>query len=496
MPIITMSYGASGLLVPVPLMNLNKTYNKTGDGTLVGTVFTAQLNGTLYAPTGGLAAIIALQDNIREIFNVNGKLFEVTCDGSPLISAYPRVNGPVFQEGNWVQTCPYTVELEWDDEPGTATPLVGAASGEFSGLIPPYIADAQESWAIEIIEDKAKYSLDLSSGTDTNPYQLRVTHNVSAIGKKHYTGAGLEMEAWQQAKVYVDNKIGWDGAFPGYSGVFNLDTSSFAPFNHVRSNNIDETGGSYAVSESWIAISPSGGGGSGRAIEDFTVEVRKGIDSDLTTVSIQGQIQGLESRTYGTGTNVGAFAITETKYAAASGYWNSIKDSARIYPRVQLFGTGSTRPINIAHTSKVVGHNPSNGIITYSYEYNDRPSNCIANSLTESITISDSNPTEVFAEIGIPGRSAGPILQDMGTITSAKREVSIEVVMAPASGCGNIAALMVNNPRNDAITVANWVYSGLTASYSQVFKHLDNETWDVKTGRYTLQRGWTYENGC
>lgn len=232
----------------------------------------------------------------------------------------------------------------------------------------------------------------------------------------------------------------------------------------------------------------------GRAIEDFTVDVRKGIESDITTVSIQGSIQGLETRSYGT--NPGDFTISETKYAAASGYWAAI-NTTRIYPRAQLFaGSGLTRPINTTPASRVVGHNPVNGLITYSYEYNDRPSNCISGAITESIMVTDNNPTDVFAEIGIPGRSNGPILQDMGTITSAKREVSIEAIMAPATGCSSVTGLFINNPRTQVATIINLFSGDLTSSHTQVFKHADSETWDVKTGRYTRQVGWTYQQGC
>lgn len=488
MSVITMVYGSYNFS-PVPLLNITKQLTTTDDGTIIGTTFTATLDGTLYCPTGGLANVIAAQQTLRQAFTQHGQLFQVTCDGSGLITAYPRVTAPEFppSDNNWILTSKYSITLTWDDE---------LVLGE--DVYSQYISNFTESWSVEVAEDKSHFELTLpGSIADANPYQLRVSHNLSAVGKKHYVSGSLVKEAWEQAQAYIIPRLGYNSTYVASSGVLNFNSALFSGANHVRTNVADKAGGSFSVTESWIAINPSGNGVAGKAIEDFTADVRKGIDSDITTVSIQGSIQGLETRSYGT--NPGDFTILETKYAAASGYWNTIKDNNRIYPRVQLFANASvstplTRPINTVPVSRGIGHNPVNGVINYNYEYNDRPSNCIAEAITESINVVDNNPTDIFAEIPIPGRSLGPILQGMGTITSAKREVSIECIVAPATGCSTVAGLFLNNPRAAVTTIVNLFSGDLTSTYSQVFKHIDSETWDVKTGRYTRQVGWTYMN--
>lgn len=473
---------------PVPLLTLNKELQTKGDGTIIGAVFNATLNGTIYCPTGGLANVIAAQQTLREAFLQHGQLFKVSCDGSGLIEAYPRITGPEFQEtgDNWVMTTKYNINLSWDDD-------LAVPTGSTENMFTTYVSDSSESWNVEFVEDKAKYDFTLPTvGADANPYQLRVSHSISAVGKKHYASGVLIKEAWEQARDYIIPRLGYNSTYVTSSGVLNLDSSLFSGYNHVRTNVADIAAGSFSVNESWLAVTPSGSGIAGRAIEDFTADVRKGIDSDLTTVSIQGTIQGLETRSYGTG--IGLFNISETKYTAASGYWGNV--NGRLYYRAQAFalaGTPPTRSLNIIPMSRVIGHNPSNGVITYSYEYNDRPMNCINGAITESINVVDNNPTDIFAEIPIPGRSLGPILQDMGTITSAKREVSIECIVAPPTGCGT-AAFYVTNPRNDVNVIIAYFSGDLTSTYSQVFKHIDTESWDIKTGRYTHQVGWTYMN--
>jgi len=480
--IITMTYDGYPVS-PVPVISINKEYQKTADSTSLGTLFKVNLNGTIYAESGGLSSIMAKQDEIRAAFDEDGKLFQIMCDGSPLLTCYPRINSIVFNESpnNWVITCPFTIDLEFDEEPAPTGSFT--YGGENTGLMPPFVSSADENWQIEFADENSYYNL---GGSDYNSVRLRLTHTISAVGKRRYTGSGLEKAAWEQARDYVLPNLGYNSTFAGGSGVLNITVANFSGYNHMRSNSIDAKAGSYSVTENWILTSGD------KAIEDFTVEVRKGIDSDLTSVSIQGSIQGLETRVYGTAP--GQFSITQSKFAAASGYWATTA-STRVLTRAQTFATASsaTRPLNSMVVSRSVGYNPPNGSVTYNYEYNDRPSNCVANSFIENISVSDTNPADVFAEIPILGRSAGPILQDMGTVTSRKRNVSVDVVMAPSTGC-TTTLFNTTNPSGDVNTIIQYFYAELTGSYGQVFKSADSSTWEPKTGRYTRQVEWTIGN--
>lgn len=166
------------------------------------------LDGTLVAATGGASVIMALQSGLRSAFDTDGKLFEIQCNGGAILSCYPRINGPEFSPStnNWVLTCPYTIELEFDDEPGPTSGF--GVLGENTGIMPPFLRDAQESWNIEFIEDKAYYNLSLSTGiADVSPYQLKLNHSISAVGKKRYTGGGLQYQAWENAQSVCPTKI-------------------------------------------------------------------------------------------------------------------------------------------------------------------------------------------------------------------------------------------------------------------------------------------------
>lgn len=495
----TMTYGAYSFS-PVPLMNINKEYNKTDDGIIIGSIFVVTLQGTLTQlpadPNASYVTIDSLQDAVRSAFDQDGKLFEVMCDATTLLQAYPRIRSITFEQSNnnWVFTSPFTIELEFDDE---------IDLDENSTLHPPYIETASESWTVEFAEDQMKFDLDLSTvtgqepghyyGSDSNPFQVRVTHNISAKGKSHYSGPGstgtLDRAAWQEAREYVIGKLGIDTQHISSSGVLNLQGGDFSVYNHMRQVETNEVGGEFSVSETWIAIDPSGSGE--EATEDFTISVRRGIDSGLTTVSIEGTIQGLETRDYGT--NPGDYSVTTTAYSAAESYFNGVLP--RLFSRAQFAGDSTaTRSFNPTPVSQTVGHSPARGQISYSLEYNDRPCTFITGALSENITINDTLPSDVFAQLTILGRSRGPVLQSVSTVTAFTREIIIEAVMEPFTNCGSIADLNLNRPETNVKNLLCAFETDLVATYDTVFKSGDTVSWNPMTGRYTRAVTYTFGN--
>lgn len=484
----TMTYGDYSF-IPVPLMNIAIDKQKTRDGTLLGNLFKVTLDGTVTPlPTGtaGYVNVDALQDVMISGLATDGKRFHVTCQAAEILDVYPRINSIVFEptSDNWVNKADYTIELEFDQNGPTGTP--------------PYISDASEDWALEFVEDKQYFSSDLSTVTtqhagnyyalDANPYVFRLTHNLSANGKSHYTDSVLDRAGWQEAQEYVLGRLGSDNTYLQASGVVNLNVAQFQYYNHFRNQNVDELGGSFTVTESWVIINPSGSGIPGNVLEDFTTEVRKGIDSDLTTVAINGRVEGLSTVNYGVAPT--GFTISESKYEAASSGWNTIKN--RLLPRAQLVSQSfSTRPLNSGTVLTSVAYNPVQGAIAYNYEYNDRPYNCITGALSENITIVDNNPNDVFASLIVLGRASGPILQDIGTKTSSTRDVNIEAILAIPTGC-TVANLLTNKPTTQTDAILCAFETDLSGNYDQVFLEQDNENWNPKLGTYSRSVRWRY----
>lgn len=483
MSTINLTYGGydfAGQAGPIPLLTINKSYQRAADGSRVGERFNITLEGTL-RPSGGdgLLPIDTMQDAMLSGFSQDGQHFYLTCDGSPIISQYPRINNIRFDKSNnnWYQTCPYTIELEWD------------GSG-ISGST--YLESVEERWNVEISKENSLYGWTYSGTGDTNTVVINISHNVSAKGLAHYDGGGLTKPAWQHARDFVSTKLGWDNSFISQTGVLNLDGPDFSGFNHARLVNIDQYGGSYSVDESWVALDVTNyPNNAGNAIEDFTVTVNKAVEEGTTSVDIQGNIQGLELVQYDP-----SYSVTMTKWASASGYWENIKP--KLFGRCRMIGEQeSSREFNPLPLRNSVGHNPTRGVISYNYSYNDRPCNIISNASYERIQVQDIYPTDVFVEVVIPGRAYGPILQNINTVTSSQRTVNIDAVLNPATGCGSISGMLLakSYAKTQAEEFLALMELEISGSNVQMFKSQDTDGFDHKTGRYTRNTTWTY-NQC
>lgn len=509
-----MTYGGVSLS-PVPIMTLAKDTFSNKDGR-IGQKYSMTLNGTLStAPTlaGGLPNIDSLQDSLIAAFASDGQKFELSCGGSVMMVCYPKLVGPIsFQpsNNNWYFTTPYTIELEFEDYRGDDNK--------------PYVEQASESWSVEFIEDSPQYCLELSGvtnqtpgyyyGKDCNYIMMRVSHSLNAVGQQHFidlygTGTGvsgavvgtgvtgyLQKDAWQYARDWCTGRLGFDETVIQDSGTLNLGITGvsgvarYGTYNHMRGVTRSETQGTYSVDENWIVtMSGSGNTYSGdlRATEDFTINVEQTIENPLTAVSVQGQIQGWETKQYGI--TPGDFLVTETKMQAAELYWSTIL--LRILPRAQLYYQQvASGTLNVLPMAKTVGYSPSKGTISYNYSYDDRPSNCISGALSESITVDSNYAVDVFASIPILGRPSH-LTQDLGIYTNPTLTVTVECTMPPATGCG-LSGLMAGIPRTQVNSLLCDFQTDLTGHYDSVYVIENKEVWLPKVGKYTRTMGWLY----
>ena len=494
-------------LIPGPLVSFSKSYQTTGDGTKIGSVFSISIRGTIVSfkgsPaedgtfwTGGgyppdsrseptydenvgadarLGAILRKQEAIRELFSVDGKQLEwQSADGSQPLKCNPRVLSIDFSEDIWYNTCEYTINLEAD-----IMYVGGNTLGEDS--FPEYIQAADESWSFETDEGSPE-SVELNR-------TYRLTHNISAQGKRFFDNTGgLEKPAWQQARDWVSTKLGFDSVIALSSGVNNL-PDYYGGFNHIRSESIDETAGNYSVTETWILSS-------GNALEDFSVNITENNEDGVSRVSIQGTIRGLETKDSN-------FNITSTKYDNANSKWTTVQDL--LLNRAQSY---SGKTLNILPRNLSVGKNPAAGTINYNYDYDNTANNLITDAKSESITLNDSRDIDVFASVGVLGRAKGPVLQNIGSHRAAVRSLNIELVFGPEyAGSGTITERAITNsplnkePQktqiedivNSVAPVAAGAKNNIGGSATTSYISNYSENWDFKTGRFSLNKEWTYE---
>ena len=493
----TMTYGNYNF-TPVPFLDITKSYQTTADGTRIGTLTRATLNGTLTPILTGVNIayddIDLYQDLLRAALATDGQQFLVKCDNNTLIEVYPRViadlNFPP-SNNNWVHTSPFSVTLEWDDEPVGIT-----GSGEDPTLMPPYVESATENWEVEFDDAQNKFSWTHNTGgtTDEGPTVLRLTHTLSAKGKRHYTSGGLDKLAWEQARDWVITRLGYDNTCVQGSGVFNLNPANFTQLNHVRSKQLSETDGTFNVTESWLVIESGVGNllatGDRMALEDYNTSLTTSLEGN-TTVNIQGTIQGLESRIYGSTT--GDYSVQRNKFDNALSYWVAV--SGRLYNRASTAAQDFVPDVvNVLPLSRVIGYNPKAGTINYAFDYDDRPCNFIAGSRSEQISITDNSPVDVFASLTVLGRARGPVMQAINTVTSFTKTVNINVVMATPTGCtsGNLPATLALAPTSAVNSLLCTFQTEITNVYDKVFKTQDSATWNIKNGNYSRVVAWEY----
>jgi hypothetical protein len=494
-------------IIPVRFVTIQKQYQTTEDGTKVGSVFNLSIQGTIFAYKGSpdedgnfysgggfyepdgrsqptaivdiaddarFAAIIRKQEAIRNLFSEDGHVLEFqSFDGSQPMKCNPRILDVSFQEGIWYDTCDYTITCECD-----ILSVNGVALGEDE--FDEYISSASESWSLESQEEPENENI---------PRTYRLTHSLSAKGKRYYQADGtLTKPAWQWARDWVVPRLGLDNAYLTSSGVQDL-PSYFGGFNHLRSEQIDENGGNYSVTESWLLAS-------GSALEDFSVNIRTNSSDGLTNVSIEGSIRGLETRN-------SAMVMTNSKWENALSKFSVVSGLA--LTRAQAYGGMS---LNMQPLSTTIGKNPAAGTISYSFEYDNRASNMITGAKSEVISIVDNFDVDVFAAIPVLGRQAGPVLQNIGTHKEASRTLSIELVFGPELAGSGSATSQINtrNPRfyspykediQAVVNAANPVLCSLPNNIGQAASTAyvadQSYTWEPKTGRMSYTTTWVFE---
>lgn len=455
-------------LIPAPQVQFSKSYFTSDDGTKIGSAWNIQISGTIVAfkgsPTSAgvfhtisgfpadetveenerLGSILRKQQAIRDLFSEDGHSLEWQSeDGTAPIKCNPRVTGIEFQQGIWYDRCEYTISL-------TAQVLYsnGLPVGEDDNLT-QQIESASESWSIEASDEPV-------STTANRTY--RVGHTVTAKGSRLYNNSGGSTAGYIQARAWVVARLGMDASIITASVVGNI--ASLGVYNSLRSENIDEVGGSYSVTESWVLSAAS-------ATETFDINTTTSSSDGITRVSIDGTITGYDTPT------VSRYVNALSKYTTVS---------SSIYSRAVTYSGVGT--LNVVPVSTSLGRNPVTGIIRYTHEYDNRPSNLITGARSESVTISDSMPTEFVVPIFVLGRAAGPVLQNLNTSRERRRTLNIEAVMDVPTG-----GISSTSPRSQCITLADQVKPTGTA----VFMDENNDTWDIKSGRYTFTRSWIWE---
>jgi hypothetical protein len=250
------------------------------------TTVPADPDPSVVTPDHRLARLRDKMAALQAAFDQEGKWFEIQpFDGTASTKFQPTVSEIEFAEGKWFDYVDYTVNMEAD--------CVWFGTVQLCNLTQ---ADnlPEEQWTLEQADEFGR--------------TYKLTHTVSATAKKRFDDDGnLLAEGWEVARDLVtggalagtgaENLLGFDQTKLTAAGV--LDLGDFRPFNHVRSQQIDEAQGKFTVTEIWLCFDPADNFGdvtAGNAVEDLQVETRYSNESGLFSVLLSGTITGLEER--------------------------------------------------------------------------------------------------------------------------------------------------------------------------------------------------------
>lgn len=222
--------------------------------------------------------------------------------------------------------------------------------------------------------------------------------------------------------------------------------------------------------------------------EQFNIDRTQGVETAATQITIQGTIQGL---------GVETSTKSMVRFANASGaYFNTVEPL--IVGRISQIIPADTCVYTAEPTTKTFGINQLAGTISYSQTFESRLKNSNGAIKSERVAVTFQRAGRVIAEIPIPGKLSGPILQDQETYTGLSKQLSISYVMLNEGPCGN-----TNAGSNEALEIALAESDTLVENTSSqnargekptaaAFKTEDTVTFDRTTWEFGRNVTWKY----
>jgi hypothetical protein len=275
---------------------------------------------------------------------------------------------------------------------------------------------------------------------------------------------------------------------------------TYRGYNHVRTEQVDKSAGSYSVTDTWLLAS-------GSAYEAYAMSISQSSDSPFVNVSIDGTIKGLSELTPDAATLGGDLTVdvgSGTAYANAISKFYEVSNSGQYGVGSNIFKRANRAvavELNSQPQSISLGTNEYTGEITYALSFDNRPTNIISGVLSEIISVNDNYPGDIFASLPVIGRKTGPVLQYIGGRTEYSRSVSVELLMDYTDiGYGSDRkSLLLKKPSivEPTKTQLRNLIKELSPQHEpgvrKYFIAPPTESWSPKEGRYSFNISWTYE---
>lgn len=411
----------------------------------------------------------------------------------------------------------------------------------------PYLTD-MKNYKVKSFNDSWTFGLDeniynsynfTEANFNFNNEHFNITYTINATGKHYFVNNKL-IPAWEQAKNFCQyrlyNEISKliDEAIirsPSDDGCVTTNTlqdvfgsgnnylldglsdSDYKIFNEKVSCNTSEAEGSFSLTYTAILKRISGDTTYSDPNVIHTFSTTRNVQDDgktkTTTLSVEGNIQGLVEGGLIKGSGVlslpnngqifliSPLASGLDKYSYALLAYNKIATNNILnsafanmlgitYSALDVTGNcidGSGTPPQTNHSAS---HNYNEGTISYNTSYDSNRA-CAANNgsyNSVSITFQDTVPT--IQEFIVPGRSGGPIIQNINVDQPKRITISIDGAVANSNCCPDIDSLIQSG------CAGSPTFSGIPDADINNMILTENRYNTSSDGSYSITRSYIY----
>jgi hypothetical protein len=447
---------------PAPLYSLSENYVRTTDGTVLSSQFELTLNGTLLpdrgspGPTGQFFTSLATAEAVDPSINTDDKKFGSLLKKQRALRDLFTINPGEPNTGSATTkvVAEYLLEIKTDD--GTTSVL--KCKPQISSIS---FADAihvvKTDYTITILTNEilidgytpvnptfsqsefsgfnlksASDSVTVSSDNDfENSYS--VTRTVSAQSYKafatEYAATG-NYNPYIKARNWVEKKVVETGLVNPIT-IYGLyaPKSGYEYVGHQTSEQSDQYAGSYSVQQTWKFIKTTTSG----VQDDFNISMTSRASGPNAISNTHGY-----DKSFRVSGAIKGFAPGPTGHKKAKDYFTNIIAANNFgVLKTRITETGSLTNPYITGSSYIYGpygmtisENRRSATVNYEAEFKEKPIDLTSTSFIDfDVNVSQNTKENFVAEIPVPGRTTGPVIQDIKTTNTTKRNISANFVI-------------------------------------------------------------------
>ena len=492
-------------IVPAPLYAISHDINRTAGGVILSCTYNITLTGSLVANRGYPTFAGAMSDSTDQDLDIfepsidtDRKWFESLLNKQAALKELVLLEGTGYSSnkkveiintrGDLNQQTNTRIEFNYlagniEFEPSTVTTisnytinftandirLNGRSINPASGVFQDYnLRSANDSMSISRSSDRDE-TVSVTRSVKAQGYKSfdnEIQTNISAISGWEFA------REWVKAQFPADPRSAPTLAISGVPIV--ALPAEYEYVGAVLAEEMDRLNGDYGVTVTWTYGPITASHVGLYALDEYTLSKSDSIIGNKTSYKISGSIKGTKSNT------------KNDAYTAATNYFINAINTTVLKGRIAgAFGISDS--VILGPLNSVVSHNDFAGTIGYDYEFYKKIAQLPICFYDVELSVSKNIDERVIAEIAIPGRVEGPIIQDIVTRQTKKRSVSANFIL---SSSGTTFELM------NGYKTSGFVFLGALGAIPTGTANSDHwqtsfsHNLDIIAGKYSMNIGY------